>query len=88
MRKNPVSQVFDIPQYTYFEFGNTFTGSLGSLSYKIVPGEQFTIQIWHGRLCSDLAEIEAERQYPMNEESFHTMLRWLEAQVKPEDTAK
>ena len=24
----------------------------------------------------------------MNEESFHTMLRWLEAQVKPEDTAK
>ena len=88
MRKNPVSQVFDIPQYTYFEFGNTFTGSLGSFSYKIVPGEQFTIQIWHGRLCSDLAEIEEERQFPMNEESFHTMLRWLEAQVKPEDTAK
>ena len=47
MRKNPVSQVFDIPQYTYFEFGNTFTGSLGSLSYKIVPGEQFTCAlIW------------------------------------------
>ena len=60
MRKNPASEVYDIPQYTYFEFGNTFTGSYGKLSYKIIPGENFTVQIWHSRLCSELADIEAD----------------------------
>ena len=78
MRKNPASEVYDIPQYTYFEFGNTFTGSYGKLSYKIIPGENFTVQIWHSRLCSELADIEEEQTYPMTEDGFHEMLRWLE----------
>ena len=76
MRKNPASEVYDIPQYTYFEFGNTFTGSYGKLSYKIIPGENFTVQIWHSRLCSELADIEEEQTYPMTEDGFHEMLRW------------
>lgn len=71
MRKNPASEVYDIPQYTYFEFGNTFTGSYGKLSYKIIPGENFTVQIWHSHLCSELADIEEEQTYPMTEDGFH-----------------
>lgn len=49
MRKDPASEVYDVPQYSYFEFGNNFTGSYGKLSYKITPGEDFTVQIWHSR---------------------------------------
>lgn len=45
MRKDPASEVYDVPQYSYFEFGNNFTGSYGKLSYKITPGEDFTVQI-------------------------------------------
>ena len=26
MRKDPASEVYDVPQYSYFEFGNNFTG--------------------------------------------------------------
>ena len=64
MRKDPASEVYDVPQYSYFEFGNNFTGSYGKLSYKITPGEDFTVQIWHSRLCSDLAEMEEEQKFP------------------------
>ena len=78
MRKDPASEVYDVPQYSYFEFGNNFTGSYGKLSYKITPGEDFTVQIWHSRLCSDLAEMEEEQKFPMTKDGFHEMLRWLE----------
>ena len=77
MRKDPASEVYDVPQYSYFEFGNNFTGSYGKLSYKITPGEDFTVQIWHSRLCSDLAEMEEEQKFPMTKDGFHEMLRWL-----------
>ncbi|WP_298482772.1 hypothetical protein [uncultured Ruminococcus sp.] len=83
MRINPTSEIFDIPQFSYFQFGNDFTGSYGTLSYKITPGDEMTVQIWHSRLCSELAEIEEEHKYPMDEEGFHALLRWLETQVQP-----
>ncbi len=81
MRKNPTSEIFDIPQFSYFEFGNVFTGSRGSLSYKIMPGEQITVQIWHSKLCSDVAEIEEEQNFPMEESGFREALRWLESKI-------
>lgn len=84
MRKNPTSEILDIPQFAYFQFGNIFTGSYGNLSYKIIPSEKLIVQIWHGRLCSEMAEVEEERQYPMEESGFLESLRWLEQQVKLE----
>ena len=51
------------------------------LPYKIIPGENFTVQIWHSRLCSELADIEEEQTYPMTEDGFHEMLRWLETKA-------
>lgn len=85
MRKDPASEVYDVPQYSYFEFGNNFTGSYGKLSYKITPGEDFTVQIWHSRLCSDLAEMEEEQKFPMTKDGFHEMLRWLETKRRLEN---
>ncbi|MCD8220182.1 MAG: hypothetical protein LUC50_07685 [Ruminococcus sp.] len=81
MKINSVSEIFDIPQLSYFSYGNVFTGSRGKLSFKITPGEEFTIQIWHSRLCSERADIEEERHYLMDESGFHEMLRWLESKV-------
>ena len=57
------------------------SGSYGKLSYKITPGEDFTVQIWHSRLCSDLAEMEEEQKFPMTKDGFHEMLRWLETKA-------
>lgn len=81
MKQHAVSEIFDIPQFAYFEFGNPFTGSRGSLSFKITPRDQLTVQIWHSKLCSEKAEIEEQQEYPMNEEGFHALLRWLESKV-------
>lgn len=81
MKQNPTSEIFDIPQFSYFEFGNPFTGSRGTLSFKITPGEQLTVQIWHSRLCSELAEIEEEKSFPMEEAGFRDALRWLESKA-------
>ncbi len=81
MKQNPVSEVFDIPQFSFFAFGNRFTGSLGQLSYQIVPGEQITVQVWHSRLCSDLAQIEEEQSFPMEESGFREAIRWLETKA-------
>ena len=81
MRKDPASEVYDVPQYSYFEFGNNFTGSYGKLSYKITPASDFTVKIWHSRLCSDLAEMEEEQKFPMTKDGFHEMLRWLETKA-------
>lgn len=82
MKMHSVSEIFDIPQFSFFSYGNVFTGSRGKLSFKIIPGEEFTIQIWHSRLCSERAEIEEEQHYPMNEEGFQQMLRWLESKAE------
>lgn len=81
MRENPTSEIFDIPQFSYFSFGNPFCGSKDKLSFCIRPGEQLTVQIWHSRLCSELAQIEEEHQFPMDESGFHQALRWLETKV-------
>ncbi len=81
MRANRVSEILDIPQFSYFQFGNDFTGSYDTLSYKITPGEQIKAQIWHSRLCSERAEIEEEQQYPMSEEGFRDLVCWLESKV-------
>jgi uncharacterized protein YozE (UPF0346 family) len=39
------------------------------------------VQIWHSRLCSDLAEMEEEQKFPMTKDGFHEMLRWLETKA-------
>ncbi len=81
MRVSRLSEILDIPQFSYFQFGNDFTGSYGTLSYKIEPGEKLKVQIWHSRLCSELAEIEEEQLYPMDNEGLLSLVRWLETKV-------
>lgn len=73
------SEIFDLRNFTYYKFGNIFSGSLNNFNYKIIPkDEEITVIIWHGKLCSDLAKIEIEKKFPLTEEGFDQMIKWLE----------
>lgn len=72
------SKVLDIPRYYYFSSGNDYSGSLGDFTYKIKNGENLKAMTWHGRLCSDKAEIENEMEFERNESGFEAMIKWLE----------
>lgn len=75
----PKPNDFDIPRPFYFQSGNTFTGSRKNLNYKIVPKDDiFHVSVWHGFICSELAEIQDSAEFPISEEGFQNMLQWLE----------
>ena len=38
-------------------------------------------ELWHGRLCYELSEMEAQQTFPMSEEGRADMLAWLEAHI-------
>ncbi len=77
------SKYFDIPKFYYFQSKNSFTGSRDNhFSYKITPGDCLKVQVWHGWLCSDKAEIEQEQEFPMEQAGFDAMIAWLDAQYE------
>lgn len=83
MASKPVSEYFDIPRLYYFESHNDFTGSKGQIfNYKIKSGDTLKIQIWHGMICSDKAEIENENEFPLDQSGFEDMIKWLEKQYE------
>ena len=70
---------FEIPDIYYFEAENYFTGSRKHMNFKIVPdGEEMTVTVWYGFICSDLAEPEETNQFPVTPEGHSAMLKWLE----------
>lgn len=78
LSKTSVSKLFDIPKFYYFDSGNDYSGSLDSFAYKIYTGETLKALTWHGKLCSDKAEIEHEKEFERTQEGFDAMIQWLE----------
>lgn len=72
------SAILDIPRYYYFSSGNDYSGSLGDFTYKIKNGDNLKAMTWHGRLCSEKAEIENEMEFERSEAGFEAMIKWLE----------
>ena len=79
-----------LPVLHSFENNNVFTGSSEQLRFKITPNvimanakevdmEQSSIkaEYWHGNLCYELSEIEAEQTFPMSEEGREAIRTWL-----------
>ncbi len=79
-----------LPVLHSFENDNIFTGSHGAFRFKITPivvklnakevdMEQSTVkaEYWHGPLCYEMSQIEAERVFPMSEEGREAMRTWL-----------
>ena len=80
-----------IPTLHTFANENVFTGSCGMLRFRITPTvvkatkhevnmeeSSMHCEFWHGVLCYELSEMEAERTFPMSEEGRAEMKRWLE----------
>ncbi|MCR5708329.1 MAG: hypothetical protein K6G82_08655 [Ruminococcus sp.] len=78
LSKTSVSTLFDIPKFYYFDSGNDYSGSLGDFAYKVYTGETLRVLTWHGRLCSDKADIEHEKEFDRTQEGFDAMIKWLE----------
>ena len=77
------SEIFDLRNFYYYKCGNIFSGRLNNFNYKIIPKEnELTVLIWHGMLCSELAEIEIEKNFPLDEDGFANMIKWLESEYK------
>ena len=77
------SEIFDLRNFYYYKCGNIFSGSLNNFNYKIIPKEnELTVLIWHGMLWSELAEIEIEKNFPLDEDGFANMIKWLESEYK------
>lgn len=83
-----------IPTLHTFSNGNVFTGSCGNLRFRIAPQvtmatkkevdlakSSIRCEFWHGALCYELSDIEADREFPMSEEGRAEMKAWLESSV-------
>jgi len=83
-----------IPTLHTFVNENVFTGSCGPLRFRIephvvkatpkeadLPASSIRCELWHGELCYELSQIEAERVFPMSEEGRAEMKAWLESSV-------
>lgn len=79
-----------LPTLHTFENNNIFTGSWGNLRFKITPSivmktpkevdmEQSSMkaEVWHGPLCYEKSDIEADQVFPLSTEGRETMHRWL-----------
>lgn len=83
MAGTSASEIFDLRNLYYYQSGNIFTGSLNGFNYKIIPDkENITALIWHGNLCSELAEIEQQKEFRLDENGFKDMINWLEEEYK------
>lgn len=84
-----------LPTLHTFAMNNIFTGSCGMLRFKLTPqvvmmpgGKEVNMpesaihgELWHGILCYEKSEVEAERTFPMSEEGRSEMLAWLEENI-------
>ena len=79
-----------IPTLHTFAMKNLFTGSYGSLRFRISPNvvmatpkevdfEQSTMfaEYWHGLYCYEKSEMEGSETFPMTEAGRAAMHRWL-----------
>ncbi len=83
MTETSASEIFDLRNLYYYQSGNIFTGSLNGFNYKLIPDkENITALIWHGNLCSELAEIEQQKEFKLDENGFKEMINWLEDEYK------
>ena len=83
-----------LPVLHHFENGNVYTGSLGSLRFKITPNvvmanakevdfaaSSIKAEYWHGPMSYECSDIEGEKTFPMSPEGRAEMQAWLEEKL-------
>lgn len=85
-----------LPTLHTFAMGNVFTGSWGSLRFKLTPqvvkaegGREVDMEasgilgeLWHGIFCYEKSEIEKTATFPMSEEGREALRSWLEEHIE------
>lgn len=80
---------FPIPGILYFTSGNPFSGSFKGLNYRLDPvkgkaEEDITAHIdvctWVGEKCSELSEMRAVTEFPMDTDGLAAAEAWLKEQ--------
>lgn len=79
-----------IPTLHSFAMKNSFTGSYGSLRFKITPDiamstpkevdfahSSIKAELWHGQYCYEKSNIELEKIFPLSEDGRNEMHAWL-----------
>ena len=83
-----------IPTLHTFAMDNVFTGSYGSLRFRIVPKvvkktakevdmeeSSMEAEFWHGPYCYEKSEMEGRKTFPMSESGRLEMQQWLKDNV-------
>lgn len=86
---------FYLPNLYTFQNGNGFYGSFRGLRFHIVPEaneteagrkleadvkEIFSCVVWYGEFCLEESEVVDSAAFPLDEEGYQAVLRWLEEQ--------
>ena len=79
-----------LPTLHTFENDNIFTGSWGSLRFKITPNivkktpkevdmepSSMHAELWHGIFCYEKSDMEAEETFPLSAEGREALYNWL-----------
>lgn len=83
-----------LPTLHTFAMNNLFTGSFGSLRFRIKPNvvmatpkevdfEQSTMtaEYWHGLYCYEKSEMEGSETFPLTEAGREALLHYLESKI-------
>ena len=83
-----------IPTLHTFAMKNLFTGSYGSLRFRIKPEvvmatpkevdfaqSTMHVEYWHGLYCYEKSEMEGSATFPLTEEGRAEMIRFLESKI-------
>ncbi len=80
---------FFMPGIQFFMSGNPYTGSYQGLNYRLIPvkadvekeiDSHLEVAVWYGMLCSDLSEMAAEAEFPLDTDGLSAAEGWLKAQ--------
>ncbi|MBR5524337.1 MAG: hypothetical protein IKU51_03615 [Clostridia bacterium] len=82
---------FPIPGILFFTSGNPFTGSYKGLNYRIDPikGDvekditaHLEVRVWLGEKCSELSDMLATTEFPLDKEGLIAAEAWLRSQYQ------
>ena len=83
-----------VPTLHTFAMKNLFTGSYGSLRFRIKPDvvmatpkevdfDQSTmfVEYWHGLYCNEKSEMEGSETFPLTDAGREEMIRFLKSKI-------
>ena len=74
-----MSAMLEISRVGYYRSGNPFTGSHGSLRYRIEPEEDtLHVYTWTQDLCFDLADHGEAQDFPLSEEGLEQIQQFID----------